>query len=960
VETTSEQGREILSYHRFGSRAARAVLALALGVASVLTAAPHARAAAPSPKLFQHLAPSERQAAFAKTAAKLEGLRRTGVDKIYPQFALDMAKYPRGGVAHRNVLVVLAKFPAEGGAPAASPSSVTTPFYVYRHFFSDDPNDGMISLREYYRFNSRGRLVISGQVTPTWVDMPHSYDYYENDFAGLDFSQYPRSSQKLAEDAMAAAAKAFDGDLRYFDNDGPDGVPSSGDDDGYIDAVSIIVPGVGAEAAQSCEFGPGPPCNRLWSHESGVAVYQNCPGPNGGPGCLPGVSVGKVRGFLYALTSEYNDFPGDNAVGTWFHEFSHTLGLPDLYDGTNGWGLGWFSLMALGNYLPFDGDPYTAGGATGSNPGNLDAWCRQFLGFDDPAPISAAGHYTLPPVTRDGGSRRIWSNGDGGTEYYLVENRIREGPDRFLPGEGMLVYHIDDTQLDNLNGYPGYRVAVVQADSLNPLALETGTSRGDPADFYPGTLLHRSLTESTQPDSRSWSGADTGIRLWNIAGAADGADTVSFDLRISTQTDLRLAGYTIDDGGGDGYADPNETDALSVTLKNVGLQSALIDLTLSTSDPNVTVTQAVVPNQPPIAPGATGTMQGLSFDVGTIATLPHDIPFTLSWTEDGGGTGLINFTVTVGMSSGLTEDFESGAEPGLFWTGVSLPGSSTNQWHASTSRARGATSAKLGSPLPLGTGSNESQTYADLEDAALVSPAFDLPPNSELVFESFIDAESYGGSECFDGGRVEISIAGGEWLPLAVDGGYGNQIKFDSDAALRGADVFSGSPNSWRRVTASLAGYSGAARIRFRFASDVSNAPFNGSGLQARYYEGWYVDDVLIRARTSTGPTPRRLAFRAGPTPYLIDGPSSGLLTFRFSAPDGLPHPELQPIVRVYDVAGRLVRTLHATPNGLVPSEFRTTWDVRDSRGQTCRSGVYFGQVDIQGHTESVRLVILR
>jgi hypothetical protein len=83
-------------------------------------------------------------------------------------------------------------------------------------------------------------------------------------------------------------------------------------------------------------------------------------------------------------------------------------------------------------------------------------------------------------------------------------------------------------------------------------------------------------------------------------------------------------------------------------------------------------------------------------------------------------------------------------------------------------------------------------------------------------------------------------------------------------------------------------------------------------------------------------------------------------MTLRFSAPDGLPHPEIKPVVRVYDVAGRLIRTLHATPDGLIASEFRASWNARDGRGEKCRSGVYFAQVDIQGHRESVRLVILR
>ncbi len=945
--------------YRFARAVLHAVPAVLLMAGLTAITPDRARAAAPSPRHYEGMAPEVRAAAERAFAENFEPFRRSGVDRIYPQFALDMAKYSREGVAHRNLLVVLCKFPSEGSAPAQGPSSASTPFYFHRNFFSDDPNDGKISLREYYRTNSRGRLVISGQVTSEWLDMPHSYDYYANGAAGLDFGGYPNSAQKLAEDAMAAALQDF-GNLNYFDNDGPDGVPSSGDDDGYVDAVMVLVPGQGAEIAASCAGGPVG-CDRLWAHESGIAIYQNCPSPNGGPGCLPGLVLGAKRGFLYFLGSEYNDFPGDNAVGTWFHEFSHTLGLPDLYAGDAGTGLGFYSLMAYGNYLPYFGDPITAGGPLGSNPGNLDAWCRQFLGFDDPTTITTSGNYSLPPVTRGGGSRRVWTNGDGGTEYFLVENRVREGSDRYVPGEGMLLYHIDDTQFDNLSGYPNYRVSVVQADSVNPLQLEFGGNFGDPRDFFPGTLGKRSITEATQPDTRSWAGTDTGIRIWNIVGKADGADTASFDLRIATQPELRLAGYTIADGGGDGYADPNETDNLTMTVRNAGLQSGAVHLTLSESDPAVTVTQALV-DGPAIGPGGVATLPlPFIFDIGSIATLPHQIPFTINWTEDGGGSGSFVFTVTVGMGSGLTEDFETGAEPGLFWTGVALPGSAANEWHASTVRFRGTTSAKLGSSLPLGSGSNDAQSYAAFEDAALVSPAFDLPANSELVFYSYIDAETYGGADCFDGGRVEISLSGGEWTPVAVDGGYGSQMKFDSEAALRGAEVFSGSPQTWRRVTCDLSSYSGSAQIRFRFASDFGNAPFDVNGNQARVYEGWYIDDVLVQPRTASGPTPRVLSFRAGPTPYRIGGPSSGTIVFRFSAPDGLPHPELSPEIRVFNVAGRLVTSLKASAsNGLTPSEFRADWDAREANGQTCGSGVYFAQIDIQGHTESLRLVLVR
>ena len=58
-----------------------------------------------------------------------------------------------------------------------------------------------------------------------------------------------------------------------------------------------------------------------------------------------------MKGFLYVMLGEFNDFPGDFRGGHLrAHEFGHTLGLVDLYD-PQAAGLGFFSLVALGNYL---------------------------------------------------------------------------------------------------------------------------------------------------------------------------------------------------------------------------------------------------------------------------------------------------------------------------------------------------------------------------------------------------------------------------------------------------------------------------------------------------------------------------------------------------------------------------------------------------------------------------------
>ena len=947
-----------------------AFLSAAVALTALSTATPReSRAAAISPQVVAAARGTPQEALLAKQAQRYQLSRAWGVDRVYPQFALDLAKFPRGGVAHRNILVVLCDFDADAFGPAVHHAAKSTPGYYNRLFFSDDPNDGIISLREFYRTNSHGRLIVSGRVTSEWLTMPRSYAYYVNGTSGLDFSSYPRSGQRLAEDAMSAAYASFGNNLGFFDNDGPDGTPSSGDDDGYVDAVVVIHPGQGAEVAPVNQED-----NLLWSHESGIAVYQDCPPPSS-PNCLPGILLGGVRGFLYTMNGEYNYGTGDNANGTYCHEFGHTLGLADLYEWSPcgrpvGTGLGVYSLMSLGNYLPLNPPE-----AQGTRPGNLDPWSRQFLGFEQPTVVTQSGSYQLPPLSRGGGVLKLWKNGQPGSEYFLVENRIQEGSDQFLPGAGLLIYHVDDTLIDNCRDCdntscfdppaPHYRVGVVQADGLNELGVPTPPPPnleyfGDREDFFPGGLAVRSWTQSTTPSSRDYAGADTGIRMTSIVGAQDGVDTASFDLSVSLAPDLLVQGTTVRDGGsgnGNGIPDGGESDTLLVTLHNAGTASAALTLTLSTSDGNIAMVDGAS-SAPAAASGATvTTATPFVFTVAPSAPVPHAVTFTLGW-NDGTSSGIETFTLTIGMSTGLSADFEAGVGS---WSSGPVAPAAINEWHVSTTRAHGgSTSMKVGSSLdPSGGGTNDAKSYADLEDAALVSPMFYLPPGSQLAFYSWIDAETEGGTMAFDGARVEVSVRGGPWEPIAVDGGYGHQITFDSGASLRGSDVFSGSPQTWRRVVADLSAYSGPVQVRFRFSSNEVNQPFSSGGL-ARYYEGWYVDDVSVAPRVNPGPTPAVISFKGGPNPFRVNHGFTSAISFRFSAHDGLPHPGLVPKIKVFDLLGRLVRTLDAAPDGLVPSEFRATWNARTDDGGLASSGIYFAKVDILGQTQTFRVVLLR
>ena len=131
-----------------------AAISAGLTLCLLLPAGPRqARAADVSPRVVEAARAAGQEALLRKNIERYKMSRAWGVDQIYPSYGLNMAKYPRDGIAHRNLLVVLCDFPADAFGPAVHHGAASTPGYYNRLFFSDDPNDGIISLREFYRMN---------------------------------------------------------------------------------------------------------------------------------------------------------------------------------------------------------------------------------------------------------------------------------------------------------------------------------------------------------------------------------------------------------------------------------------------------------------------------------------------------------------------------------------------------------------------------------------------------------------------------------------------------------------------------------------------------------------------------------------------------------------------------------------------------------------------------------------
>jgi hypothetical protein len=152
-----------------------------------------------------------------------------------------------------------------------------------------------------------------------------------------------------------------------------------------------------------------------------------------------------------------------SSFGVLCHEFGHLLGLPELYapGGRPQEGIGVWGLMGQGTWLRH-----------GERPPHLSAWSKLQLGWVDVAEIARSTRAVeLPAVERVPRVVKIPAVPGRPQEYYLLENRARIGADRSLPGEGLLVWHVDE-------GVGGFRSAEVDpAHKL--LHLVEGDGRGD-------------------------------------------------------------------------------------------------------------------------------------------------------------------------------------------------------------------------------------------------------------------------------------------------------------------------------------------------------------------------------------------------------------------------------------------------------------------------------------------------
>ncbi|MEC8446560.1 MAG: M6 family metalloprotease domain-containing protein, partial [Candidatus Thermoplasmatota archaeon] len=327
-------------------------------------------------------------------------------------------------------------------------------------YFEDIAFADSDSMRDYFDEVSKGKLNIEGEVFGPYTLDGDAAEYSSG-------SSFVRDSVEIADDDI------------YF----PD-----------FDAVMAIHSGPGGESSGDS--------NDIWSaHWPSITINTNDDDEDGNDHVIRRISQ----------VPEYQLSNGErNPLGVWCHEFGHELGLPDYYD-TDGSseGVGNWAVMAAGSW-----------GNNGETPVYFSAYSRYWLGWDEPITVEDdVTNLVIEPVSEGGNIYKLpipgnWSNSE---QYFLLENRQQTRYDTYLPGEGLLIWHIDEeimfskwssNTVNNDEDHKG--MDLEEADGNDD--LDSGANRGDNGDPY----RSGSFTKDTYPNSLAYNGSESGWKIDNI------------------------------------------------------------------------------------------------------------------------------------------------------------------------------------------------------------------------------------------------------------------------------------------------------------------------------------------------------------------------------------------------------------------------------------------------------------
>lgn len=364
------------------------------------------------------------------------------------------------------------------------------------------------SARDWFVHNSKGafrpQFDIYGPIT-----LPNDRSYYGKDGLGHDTNAWRMALH---------ACDMLDDSVDFSQYDA--------NHDGYIDNIYIFYAGRGQADS--------PETDAVWPHSFDVVVASG--------------KTYKYDGVTLNHYATSNEVRGDNenytGIGTFIHEFSHVMGLPDLYT-TN-----YNNCFTPGPWSILDYGPYNNNGIT---PPNYSAYERYCLGWLKPERLLYDGHYELPNMQDTNKAYLVPT--DQEDIIFILENRQQKGFDEYIPGHGMLIWNIEFNQsVWNNNGVNNIAnrqyVDIIEADNKKEDANRD-------ADCFPGAANVTSIGPSTRPAFQTQTKQKVYYSFSNIAEKngvisfdvttpydREGVDDIITDKKITVEGNIISSGYS--------------------------------------------------------------------------------------------------------------------------------------------------------------------------------------------------------------------------------------------------------------------------------------------------------------------------------------------------------------------------------------------------------------------------------
>ena len=228
------------------------------------------------------------------------------------------------------------------------------------------------------------------------------------------------------------------------------------------------------------------------------------------------------QGFLfraYACSSEMSGAAGSTmaGIGTICHEFGHALGVPDFYDtnyatGGDYDGTGYWDVMASGAHLNNGHTPST------HNPRSKVETLKWATAHE----LTTPQKVTIP-VGRVYENAYFKINTPVSGQYFIIENKKKEGFDAYVYGENLLIYRCTEpytqqsgNQTSPQRFYPVAANAPVAVPAWGANAKSQYGNINSSSTPWPGTLNKTAFTNTTIPGMITWDGQPVNKPISNI------------------------------------------------------------------------------------------------------------------------------------------------------------------------------------------------------------------------------------------------------------------------------------------------------------------------------------------------------------------------------------------------------------------------------------------------------------